>query len=390
MAKLIEYETAAGAKRPVPAPVPKSSGRGDLASTAETTETSKGRPGEPPAATMTPTEDQPGRPSRPPPPPLTGTEEWAPLEPTQKDMGLARLTLDRGVKTTVIGQLYGLDYEVEGDGFSMRVFFDNYNRRLKVLDYDATDYRALCDRLVWLADANEYDKIFLKATEQDWQRFLGLGFMLEGILKYYFKGENAFVLSRFGSIDRLTSEHLIEESSLIEKLLRSDNGHEARPVPEGYRFELAGEDHIPGLVMLYRQVFKTYPSPLTHPDYIQQTMKRNVLYRAALNDAGEVVSAASAEIGEKHSNAELTDCATRNDQRGKGLMFHLLAALEGDLRDRRIMTGYTLARAQSVGMNRVFFHLDYEYSGRLLNNCDIYGQFEDMNIWVKRLLPSRS
>ena len=45
----------------------------------------------------------------------------------------------------------------------MRVFFDHYNRRLKVIDYHATDYRALCDRLIWLANANEYDKIFIKA-----------------------------------------------------------------------------------------------------------------------------------------------------------------------------------------------------------------------------------
>ena len=31
------------------------------------------------------------------------------------------------------------------------------------------------------------------------------------------------------------------------------------------------------------------------------------------------------------------------------------------------------------------YGLGYEYSGRLVNNCDIYGQFEDMNIWVKLL-----
>ncbi|HCP15639.1 MAG TPA: putative beta-lysine N-acetyltransferase, partial [Peptococcaceae bacterium] len=29
--------------------------------------------------------------------------------------------------------------------------------------------------------------------------------------------------------------------------------------------------------------------------------------------------------------------------------------------------------------------MHYEYSGRLVNNCDICGGFEDMNIWVKRL-----
>ena len=114
-------------------------------------------------------------------------------------------------------------------------------------------------------------------------------------------------------------------------------------------------------------------------------MERNVLYRAVKDETGRIVSAASAEVDDKHSNAELTDCATEPEQRGKGLMFHILSALEADLRERGIMTAYSLARARSVGMNRVFHRLRHEYSGRLVNNCDIYGQFEDMNIWVKRL-----
>jgi hypothetical protein len=34
-------------------------------------------------------------------------------------------------------------------------------------------------------------------------------------------------------------------------------------------------------------------------------------------------------------------------------------------------------------MNIVFMRAGFEYCGRLINNCDIYGQYEDMNIWVK-------
>ena len=56
--------------------------------------------------------------------------EWIPSQPTEKRMGLVRLTLDEGVKTTVIGQLYGLDFELEHPKYTCRVFFDYYNRRL--------------------------------------------------------------------------------------------------------------------------------------------------------------------------------------------------------------------------------------------------------------------
>ena len=156
-------------------------------------------------------------------------------------------------------------------------------------------------------------------------------------------------------------------------------------LPKELRIVSCTEAHIPSLVALYRSIFKTYPSPLTHPDYIKQTMRRNMLYRAVIDGSGTVISAASAEVDEKHSNAELTDCATKPEMRGAGLMFHLVRALEGDLAKQHIKTGYSLARARSHGMNRVFYRLGYEYSGRLINNCDIHGQFEDMNIWVKLL-----
>jgi putative beta-lysine N-acetyltransferase len=300
-------------------------------------------------------------------------------------MGVVKLTLDKGVTTTAIGHVYGLDFEIEDDGYRVQIFFDYYNRRLKIVDYEATDYRAMVKRMNWLAKANGFDKIFLKATKDDWQVFLTFGYVLEGIMRHCFQGEDAFVMSKFRTLARISSPHLIEESDLIERLMAKPRDSDLPPLPEGYRMELARTEHIPGLVTLYRRVFETYPSPLTHPDFIHHTMCRNILYRVILNPDGDVVSAASADMDAKHSNAELTDCATLDSERGKGLMLHLLRRLEDDLRERKVVTGYTLARAMSLGMNRVFYRLGYEYSGRLVNNCDIYGSFEDLNIWVKRL-----
>lgn len=310
---------------------------------------------------------------------------WQGEAPSSKRMGLVPLTLDEGIRTTAIGQLYGLDFQIDGKGFSVRVFFDHYNRRLRVLDYEAVNYRGMIERLTWLAEQNRYDKIIVMASRRDWQILLGQGLMLEGILKYYFRGDDAYVLSRFGSPERLASQYLIDETNIVTDLLRSKVSYSPSPLPDGYRLVAADESHIPAMVGLYRKVFRTYPSPLTDPDYIQQTMRRHVIYSVVLNEKDTVVSAASAEINEKNATAELTDCATGSGQRGKGLMYHLLAALERELSDRGLVSTYTLARARSVGINRVFHRLGYEYSGRLLNNCDISGQYEDMNIWVKLL-----
>lgn len=301
----------------------------------------------------------------------------------RRPMGLVQLTLDKGVRTTVIGQLYGMDFEIEDDGYSVRLFFDNYNRRLKVLDYEARDYGRMVQRVDELADANGFDKIFFKAREDDWQQFLTCGYQLEGILKYFYDGDNAFVMSKFRSVERAHNRLVVDENDLIETLMRMDRTTEPKPMPEGYQLVTCTEEHIPELITLYKNVFATYPSPLTSEDYVRQTMRRHMIYRAILDNDGYVVSAASAEIDRKHSNAELTDCATHQSARGKGLMRHLLDRIVNDLDGMGIRTPYTLARAASFGMNLVFYRLGFEYCGRLVNNCDIYGQYEDMNIWVR-------
>ena len=164
-----------------------------------------------------------------------------PVHPTEKEMGMVPLVLDKGIRTTAIGVLYGLDFEVVAKGFSARVFFDHYNRRLKVLDYQAEHYRPLVERLAWLADQNGFDKVFLKASREDWQRFLSLGYVLEGILKYYFHGRDAFVMSRFGSLQRAQSAHIIEENSLIEAVMRKPPDDRPLSLPVGYTQVLCGE-----------------------------------------------------------------------------------------------------------------------------------------------------
>ncbi|OPZ80752.1 MAG: N-acetyltransferase YodP [bacterium ADurb.Bin429] len=52
---------------------------------------------------------------------------------------------------------------------------------------------------------------------------------------------------------------------------------------------------------------------------------------------------------------------------------------------RGLRSLFTLARATSVGINTAFSRLGYTYNGRLVNNCHIAGDWEDMNLWVTRL-----
>ena len=305
-------------------------------------------------------------------------------EPSSKEMGVVDLTLDKGVDVRAYGKVYALDYTIQEDGCEIDLTIDYYNRRLKVLNFEG-DLALICRRLDYLASKNQFDKIFIKATAEDWQGFLAHGYMLEGIILHYFGGENAYVVSRFLSRDRITSPMLLEESALIQELMERPRAQRSLELPEGYQLAVATEDDIPGLVILYSHVFESYPSPLTMPDFLLSTMRRNLVYAVIKDPDGNIVSAASADIDVKHRNAEMTDCATFSSERGKGLMRILLVRLEEELKRRGILCAYTLARATAPGMNKVFYDLTYEYCGRLINNCDISGGFEDINIWSKRL-----
>ncbi|MGI5862285.1 MAG: putative beta-lysine N-acetyltransferase [Myxococcales bacterium] len=324
-----------------------------------------------------------------PEPPVKLQRDPIPKPPKRKrSTGRVRLVLDHGESTEVTGIVYGLEHQVVAPTYRMRVFLDSYNRRIKVLDYKAEDYGAMGLKLRFLAEANKFDKIWITASEKDWGEFLKQGYVLEGILRYHNRGRDSYFVSKFRSQRRMHSKVLVKEILLLEEIMARKMREALRPLPPGYTLDFARERDVDGMLKLYRQVFKTYPSPLTYREYLLSILQRDAIFRIIRRD-GVPVAAASAELDPKRQAAELTDCATHSDERGKGLICVILSALENDLRHRGYRCAFTLARAQSYGMNAAFHSLGYEFNGRLVNNCDIYGAYEDMNVWVKDLRPRK-
>jgi hypothetical protein len=66
-------------------------------------------------------------------------------------------------------------------------------------------------------------------------------------------------------------------------------------------------------------------------------------------------------------------------------MSHLVQELEKEAISLGLITLYTIARSLSIGINGVFARFGFKYYGRFVNNCDICGQFQDMNLWSKPL-----
>lgn len=314
-------------------------------------------------------------------------EDIRPIPTKQRSpLGIVELALDQGQSVKAVGVVYGLEQEISGEGFRATLFLDQYNQRIKIQKYEATRFEDMILKIRWIAEANGFDKIICMAPRQDWQKFLKYGYVLEAILKYFLNGEDAFVVSKFRSQERLTAPNLADEILLIEDVMRGECTPLAseKKRPEGYEFRMARREDVSELVQLYQSIFETYPSPLIHESYLETVFQKDSLFAVCTRE-GKIVSAASAELYPQHHAAELTDCATLQVARGKGLMRHLLSLLEEQLEKREYICAYTMARGRSYGMNNVFYRLGYEFTGRLVNNCDIFGAYEDMNIWVKKL-----
>ena len=135
---------------------------------------------------------------------------------------------------------------------------------------------------------------------------------------------------------------------------------------------------------VYRSVFPTYPFPIHDPEYIRKTMSSHVLY-CSITCGGSIAALSSAEMDRKKQQAEMTDFATLDQWRKRGFARILLSFMEDEVRRQGTETAYTIARAVSPGMNLTFASCGYTYGGRLVNNTQISGSIETMNVWYKSL-----
>ena len=67
------------------------------------------------------------------------------------------------------------------------------------------------------------------------------------------------------------------------------------------------------------------------------------------------------------------------------MLSSIILSLEVALAHQRIKTLYSLSRAMSYGMNIILSRNNYQYAGRMIKNCNIMGDFEDLNLWVKSI-----
>ena len=259
-----------------------------------------------------------------------------------------------------------------------------HSNRIYLMKLDRSDLPGIVDRLDAFARENRYTKIFAKVPASAARPFTSQGYEIEATISCFYNGtEDAAFLGKFLDPGRARAENQAELDRVLSlaKSKATDASAACAP-PSGFDLASCGPDNAGEMSAVYKEVFPTYPFPIHDPGYLRDTMKSHIDYFGVRRKA-RLVALSSAEMDHRGANVEMTDFATLPSHRGHGFAVLLLRAMEAAMRERRMITAYTIARAVSPGMNITFAKMGYTFSGTLINNTNISGGIESMNIWHK-------
>ena len=260
------------------------------------------------------------------------------------------------------------------------------NSRIYLMKLNQNKVDELLPKLDDICIKNKYTKIFAKVPSRLKEEFENAGYRGEAFIKEYFLDDDVLFMSKYFSDDRKTSKYpeKVREVIDVAKSKKPVESIKSPKLDDSFSLNIACKDDAEELANLYKEVFETYPFPIYDPKYILETMDSHVIY-FIIKHSGKIVAASSSEIDKENRCVEMTDFAVLPEYQGYGLAQNLLFAMEDEMRKNGIRVAYTIARALSFGMNITFAKLGYEHTGTLVNNTNICGKLEDMNVWYKPL-----
>lgn len=257
----------------------------------------------------------------------------------------------------------------------------DYNKRIYVLKFPEQGDRNLVKKLTKKAIDNGYSKVIAKVPKSSLNIFLTTGYKVETTIPKFYNGkEDCCFVSKFTDLSRAVFDP--KPLKKFNSVLKNYDFNDEKPNKNGFEVRELSLDDAEEITSIYKNVFETYPFPVFDVDYIRKTMKSHVIYFGVF-EKGKLLSVSSSEMDVENQNAEMTDFAARHEARGKGLSKILLRVMEEKMKERNIKTLYTMARLNSIPMNKTFMGAGYNYAGTLINNTNISGGIESLNIWYK-------
>lgn len=263
---------------------------------------------------------------------------------------------------------------------AVRAVVDPYSDRLRCDHPGALDGEALGEALIDASRALGRGRVVLLARERLADGLESAGLSLEATMPGFYDGEQGCVVMGYAVDDaRADLANPIEVGRVMSLLGTPPRRHHG---PTGT--VRAVEDDAPAIAALLGETFPEYPTPSHDPDYVAEQIREGTPFRM-VHDGATLVACASADLVCEARTAELTDCATRPEARGRGLMQAILVDLMDDLRELGYPTAFTLARARIPGVNLAFERLGFELRGTMRRSCRIGEGIEDMNVWSRFL-----
>ncbi|MGD6777534.1 putative beta-lysine N-acetyltransferase [Sutcliffiella horikoshii] len=276
----------------------------------------------------------------------------------------------------------GKALRIKNQAIYVDAYEDYYNKRLKVEDFRG-NIKQIIETIEEWSKQPFVEKVIIKSRPEHLSTLMERGFLLEASVPGYFLGGDGYFLCKYRKVDRYNSDRWCEEDSILDTVWQKKNQKDVL-LDSNLTLRVAKISDAQALSQFYKDVFPIYPVPIEDPNFIMEQMESNTFFML-LEEKGEIIAAASAEMNKTYRNAEITDCATSPSKRKGGYMNTLIRELEAELVKKQIYCSYSIARALSFGMNAVLHNLDYTYKGRLKNNCYIFDKIEDMNVWSKDL-----
>jgi putative beta-lysine N-acetyltransferase len=243
------------------------------------------------------------------------------------------------------------------------------------------------EKLDKLANKNKYSKIFAKVPQKTVAAFEMRGYRKAAFIKGSYNGkEDVWFMEKFFTPLRRKEKYPQKVKEIIATAKRKEQieEHQIPKIIKGYDFRIALPEDSEAISEVYQKVFETYPFPIHDPNYIRQTMQENYQY-LTIWDKNKLVALQSNELYPEYRNFEMTDLAILPQYRKKGFPVFLGIESEKELKKEGYVTSFVIARTLSYGSNIAVAKMGYTYTGTLVNNTNISGGLESMNIWYKTL-----
>jgi len=261
-----------------------------------------------------------------------------------------------------------------------------YNRRVYLMKLDTRDMPHILPVLDRLAQDNHYEKILTKVPSANKDVLKKQGYVQEAVIPDYFDTqEHAVFMCKYISSDRKK----IADHQHIQDILSLAKQHRQHPsnkdLPPSMNIRFCHPEDAHEMSQVFRSIFKTYPFPIFDAEYLTTVMKNKQACYFCIEKDQQINAIAASEIDPDHKGVEMTDFATLPEYRGQGLAGFLLDNMEQVMVGQGMKTAFSIARALSPAMNILFAGKGYGFGGTLVNNTNISGRIESMNVWYKPL-----